>query len=286
MSRPFRVLVAGVALVLATVGLAAPASAASASASASAAPAPPPAPPLPGSMAAIGDSITRAVDVCCFYGSRPSHSWSTGYAPDDAITSHYERIRALNPAIRGHRYNYSMSGARMADAPGQARRAVARGAQYVTILMGANDLCRSDGTLTSTGSFRAQFAETLRILRTGLPNSRVFVASIPNLHQLWSVLRTRPLAQLVWQSADICPAMLDLFNSPADRNAVINRERSFNRILEEVCATWANCRFDGYLTYNYNFARGMVSRLDYLHPSLAGQATLASLTWKASWWGS
>jgi hypothetical protein len=30
----------------------------------------------------------------------------------------------------------------------------------------------------------------------------------------------------------------------------------------------------------------MVSRLDYFHPSLLGQATLAAETWRVSWWGS
>jgi hypothetical protein len=114
----------------------------------------------------------------------------------------------------------------------------------------------------------------------------VFVASIPNLHQLWSILRTNPVAQVVWQAAGICPSMLNFFNSPADRQAVIDRERELNRVLDEVCATWSNCRFDGYLTYNYDFTRPMVSRLDWFHPSLAGQATLAALTWNASWWGS
>ena len=29
------------------------------------------APQPPGSMAAIGDSITRAADVCCWYGDHP-----------------------------------------------------------------------------------------------------------------------------------------------------------------------------------------------------------------------
>jgi hypothetical protein len=62
-------------------------------------------------------------------------------------------FRALNPAIRGHRWNNAVSGARM-----------------------------------------AQFTETLDILRAGLPGTRVLVASIPNLYQLWSVLRTDPVA--------------------------------------------------------------------------------------------
>jgi lysophospholipase L1-like esterase len=284
MPRPFRVLAVGVALILATVVGATSASATAGGAPVAAAAA---APPLPDSMAAIGDSITQAVDVCCFYGNWPGHSWSTGYVPFDGIASHYEHLRALNPAIRGNRWNNAVSGAQMADAPGQARRTVAQGAEYVTILMGANDLCGWDGTLTPTATFQAQFAEALDILRTGLPNSRVFVASIPNLHQLWSILRTDPLAQAVWQAAGICPSMLNFFNSPADRQAVIDREREFNDVLRDVCATWStNCRFDDYLTYDYEFTKDMVSRLDFFHPSLRGQATLAALTWQASWWGS
>ena len=116
MPRPLRALAtlaAGVVLVLVTLAPAAPAAAAP--------------PPLPDSMAAIGDSITQAVDVCCFYGNWPGHSWATGNVPLDGIASHYERIRAENPAIRGHRWNNAVSGARMADASGQARRTVDQG---------------------------------------------------------------------------------------------------------------------------------------------------------------
>jgi lysophospholipase L1-like esterase len=299
MPRPFRGLAVVGAVVLATLGTATAAPASTRAATVAAAPASTraagdgsvaaalaPVPSLPDSMAAIGDSITRAVDVCCFYGSWPGHSWSTGRVPLDGIASHYERLRALNPGIRGRRWNNAVSGAKMADAPGQARRTVGQRAQYVTILMGANDLCGRADTLTPTASFRAQFAETLAILRAGLPASHVFVSSIPNLHQLWSVLRTDPLAQLVWQTVDICPSMLNFFNSPADRQAVIDRQRGLNNALRDVCATWSSCRFDNNLTYNYKFTRPMVSKLDYFHPSLRGQATLAALTWSASWWGS
>jgi hypothetical protein len=75
------------------------------------------APPLPASMAAIGDSITRAYDVCCSYGDHPGQSWSTGYTSYDGIASHYERIRQLNSAIAGHGYNDAVSGAKMSAAP-------------------------------------------------------------------------------------------------------------------------------------------------------------------------
>jgi hypothetical protein len=47
----------------------------------------------------------------------------------------------------------------------------------------------------------------------------------------------------------------------------------------------AGCRFDGGHTYRFRFTRAMFSRLDYFHPSLLGQATLAAETWRMSWWG-
>jgi lysophospholipase L1-like esterase len=268
MHAPVRVLLAGVAMLLATLG---PAASSSAQES----------PPLPSSIAAIGDSITQAFDVCCFYGNWPRHSWSTGY---DGVASHYERIRAQNPAVRGHRHNNAVTGSKMAAAPDQARATVGQGAQYVTILMGANDLCDADGP-TPTATFRAQFAQAIGILRQGLPGSRVFVSSIPNLYQLWSLFRADPAAQLVWQTARICPPMLQITNSEADRQLVVQRELELNHALEEVCAGWDRCRFDGGQTYGFRFTRAMVSRLDYFHPSLLGQATLAAETWQASWWG-
>jgi len=177
-----------------------------------------------------------------------------------------------------------VSGAKIDDAPGQAQATVGQGAQYVTILMGANDLCDTGG-LTPIATFRAHFQQTIDILRNGLPGSRVFVSSIPNLYQLWRLFRTDPAAQLVWQAARICPPMLRITNSEADRQRVVQREQELNEVLREVCAGWANCRFDGGQTYGFQFTRAMVSRLDYFHPSLLGQATLAAETWRVSWWG-
>ena len=49
----------------------------------------------------------------------------------------------MTGAIKGHANNDSVAGATMADAPAQAASAVSQGAQYVPILMGANDVCTS-----------------------------------------------------------------------------------------------------------------------------------------------
>src|SRR6516165_6010280 len=134
-----------------------------------AAPAPPPA--FPSSMAAIGDSISLAVDDCCSIAPHPQDSWSTGGGwPANGILSHYQRILLLQPSIAGHAFNNSVSGAKVADTNSQAQMAVAQGAQYVTILIGANDVCTGTiASMTTTAAFQAAFQTTMSTLESGLP---------------------------------------------------------------------------------------------------------------------
>jgi len=244
------------------------------------------APPLPNSIAAIGDSITQAADVCCWYGDHPGQSWSTGDAWYDGIDSQYERILAVKAGIRGHNYNDAKSGARMRDVQAQAQAAVAQQARYVTILMGANDVCTdSVATMTSVGDFTAQFSAAVSTLAAGLPsNSHVFVSSIPNVYRLWQLFHGNALAELVWSTAHICQSMLSASNTEDDRQAVVAREQAFNQVLRTVCGSYAFCRFDDNAVFDYPFSSGDVSKLDYFHPSIAGQAKLASITWARSWW--
>jgi len=243
-------------------------------------------PPLPNSIAAIGDSITRATDVCCWYGDHPAQSWSTGGGAFDGITSQYERIRALNSSIGGHNSNDAKAGAKMRDALGQAQTAVSQGAQYVTILMGGNDLCTSSpSTMTSVSEFQAEFSAAMSELAAGLPaDAHVFVSSIPNIYQLWQLFHTNALAEIVWTTAGICQSMLSPLNTEADRQAVVTREEAFNQSLASICGHYAFCRFDDNATFGFQFSSGDVSKLDYFHPSLSGQAALASLTWQHTWW--
>jgi lysophospholipase L1-like esterase len=242
----------------------------------------------PKSMAALGDSISRAADVCCWYGDHPAQSWSTGSASWDPIQSHYERLLPLKPAISGHNFNDSKSGAKASDMPNQAALAVAQRAEYVTILVGANDLCTSSAsTMTDKDSFEASIKQTLATLNKMSPKPRVFMASIPNIKQLWEVLHTNPAAQWVWSNAHICQSMLSSTNSDTERDKVAAQEDTFNGILAQVCEQeYAQiCHWDQGAVNSYKFSTSDVSVLDYFHPSLQGQANLAAITWGASYWG-
>jgi lysophospholipase L1-like esterase len=240
-------------------------------------------------MAAIGDSITQAVDDCCSLGSHPQDSWSTGDGyPANGIESHYARLLAMNPAIAGNAYNESVPGAKVADTEAQAQMAVALGAQYVTILIGANDVCTGTiASMTSTAAFQAAFQTTMSTLESGLPaGSHIFVASIPDIYQLWSVLHTNPNALLVWAGAHICQSMLSGANTEAQRQQVLAQVVADNAVLAQVCGQYANCRWDDGATFDNQFTPSDVSTLDYFHPSQTGQAVLARLTWAHSWWPS
>ena len=241
-------------------------------------------PPPPRSMAAIGDSMTQAANVCCWYGDHPANSWSTGTAWWDGVSSHYERLRILSPGITAH--SVADSGARMSDALAQAQQAVSLGVHYVTILMGANDLCTaSPEAMTPVESFRHDFRQTLEALNSGLPGrARIFVSSIPDVHRLWSIYHSDWLAQFVWDLGDICQSLLSPSRTEEQRQLVRERNIAFNTVLRQECARYERCRFDDNAVFDFQFSRSQVSRLDYFHPSLSGAAELANLTWTRTWW--
>src|SRR5206468_8223218 len=115
------------------------------------------------------DSITRAFHTGLFpYVDNPSASWSTGTS--SSVNSQYLRLLKLNGRIKGHNYNDAVSGAKMANLNAQVQTAVAQHVQYVTILMGGNDLCTSSvGSMTSVATFRTQLTTAMNTLTAGLP---------------------------------------------------------------------------------------------------------------------
>jgi lysophospholipase L1-like esterase len=239
----------------------------------------------PDSIASTGDSITRAFNSGIVpYTDAPWNSWATGKLRS---WTHYRRILAANPQILGRSYNNARSGAEMAELDGQAARTVSQGAEYVTILMGANDACASsEAAMTPVAVFRAQFERAMSTLTTGLPASRFYVISIPDIYRLWQLFHSDPRAVLVWRLTGFCKSMLarPTSTAPADearRQRVRRRVVDYNRQLSEVCALSVRCRYDGGAVFEYPFAREHVSRNDYFHPSLAGQRVLADVTWAA-----
>jgi lysophospholipase L1-like esterase len=241
----------------------------------------------PNSMAALGDSVTRAYNTGTLpFGDAPGHSWSTGTR--SSIESHYLRILDAEPAIFERNFNDAVSGAKMTDLASQVTTANQQGVAYVTILMGANDLCtRTVAGMTSVDRFHTQFEAAMAAFSAGSPRARIYVVSIPNVYRLWVILRDNPLARATWSTFDICQSLLqDPRSTDADdvarRRTVRRRTIAFNAVLDEVCALYIHCRFDDGAVFDDQFTSDHVSRRDYFHPSIDGQKRLARITWAAT----
>jgi lysophospholipase L1-like esterase len=239
---------------------------------------------FPNSMAATGDSITRAFNTCrTAFTDCPANSWATG--TEATVNSFYLRILERNAGIRGNLHNDAVSGARMSNLPEQVTNVVSQRVEYVTIEMGANDVCTSEeGTMTSVASFRSNFESAIRTMRESLPGARISVGSIPNIYNLWSVLHTNGSAASTWNLFRICQSMLRNPTSTTRedeerRLRVQRREVEFNEVLSSVCATWERCQYDRGTGYEFRFEAAEVSTNDYFHPSVRGQTTIARIEW-------
>ncbi|GGZ74209.1 SGNH/GDSL hydrolase family protein [Streptomyces echinoruber] len=236
----------------------------------------------PDSVAAVGDSITRGFDACSVLSDCPQVSWATG--TDTAVDSLAVRLLGRERAAR-RSWNHAVTGARMADLPGQIEQAVRHRPQLVTVMVGANDACRSSTrAMTPVADFRAGFETALRTLRRALPRTQVYVASVPNLKRLWEQGRASPLGRQIWRLG-ICPSMLadaEALDAAATarRDTVQKRVEAYNRVLREVCARDRRCRFDGDAVFAYRFGTAELSHWDWFHPSLTGQARLAEIAYR------
>jgi lysophospholipase L1-like esterase len=242
----------------------------------------------PTSMASLGDSITRGFNASGWFSDWPSRSWSTGTY--STVKSHYSRLLAVSPGISGRAYNDARTGAKMGELATQAAKARTQAAQYVTILMGANDACTdTEAQMTAVGTFRTQFANGMETLAAQTTPPKVLVASIPDLQRLWSVGKGSSSARSAWSAYGICQSMLanptSTQQADVDRRArVRQRVVDYNTQLQEVCAAYAFCKYDGGTVFGYPFTLSQLSGWDYFHPNTAGQAVLASETWKAGFW--
>ncbi|HCA86035.1 MAG TPA: hypothetical protein DEQ61_11370 [Streptomyces sp.] len=233
----------------------------------------------PDSLAAVGDSITRGFDACGVLADCPEVSWVTGTDPE--VESLAMRLLE-DPA--GSSWNLARSSSTMAELPAQMAEAVRHEPELVTVMTGANDACRdSVGLMTPVADFRADFSTALKRLRTALPDTQVYVASVPDLHRLWSEGRKNPLGKEIWKLG-ICQSMLsapDALGPAATdrREQVRDRVVAYNSALAEVCGRDPLCRYDGGAVFDYRFTGAQLSPWDWFHPSRNGQQRLAEIAY-------
>ncbi|MGC4792216.1 SGNH/GDSL hydrolase family protein [Micromonospora sp. DT178] len=234
-------------------------------------------------MVALGDSITRAAVADGTQNAQPQNSWSTGTST--AVNSHLRRLEAYGVDMTGG--NYAKGGERSVHLATQATNALANAnADYVTILIGGNDICYAStpsGT-TPPDAFEANVRKALDIIRAKNPNTRVLLASVPSMMSLYRIGQQNFLIRTRWNLIGICEVMLA---NPTDTSSAANARRAavearvdeYNQRLAKLAAERANVFYDNGAVHNAAFTASDLSVLDGFHPSISGQNKIAQVAW-------
>lgn len=228
-------------------------------------------------VGALGDSISAGFNAK-HLGDNRDLSWATGDSP--LIRSHLRRLEEyFQTQLVG--VNESIAGSVASNLARQTSRLLPRHPAYVTIDIGANDVCTwtPDGYEPALAQFEKDVGDTIRRIITAEPDVSITLAPIPNVYQLWDVAVAMPGCQLKWDITGFCSPLLDSSRTEADRQSFIGRWQEANDALARVAAD-----FPEHVLFDENaidtpFTWEHVSPIDCFHPSIAGQNLLAEKTW-------
>lgn len=233
-------------------------------------------------IAVMGDSLSRGYNACDHFGDCPSVSWAGGTDPRvDSIASRLE-ARTDGPVTVK---NVAKSGSTVADLAAQVPAAAAANPDLVTVLIGANDVCRgSFDAMTSTEDYAAMVGAALQDLVALAPGTTILVASVPDVTAILPVAANDPAARFLWSHGGCATALADPQSrstaAEVRRAAVADRISEYDAALAGACGALPRCVYDGGALHGYTPTLQQLSALDRFHPSVAGLREVAATEWK------
>jgi hypothetical protein len=227
-------------------------------------------------LGSLGDSITVACNAASV-GDNPALSWSTG--TDSRVNSHLKRLAILlKNDVQG--VNVAVSGSKVEDLKAQANRLANHKPDYVTIEIGANDLC------AWTSDYAAkilQFGIDLRFIVARMvdinPDVKILLASIPDIYGLWEIGSRRPDCQLRWDVLRLCGPLLSSGVTTQERVAFVERWRIVNANIQSVAEAFPKNVIFNAAVASSRISSEDISSIDCFHPSVHGQNLLADRAW-------
>ena len=228
-------------------------------------------------LGVIGDSISRGYDIKSLRTESLDLVWASGTS---LSTSHYNRLLAMSPGLKINVNNLALVGDTVTEKDSQfqarAQQMADAGADYVSILIGANDICGGDlGTQSGLNAFQRGVSVALStLLSSAHPPKIIVVSSIPHIWQLTQIpeLSSNPFCNMVWDQA--CS------NLQIGQEKFDEQWTAANRALEDAAAAAGpHVVFDNMAVANKNFTADEISGKDCFHPSEKGQGILATEVW-------
>lgn len=292
--------------------------------------------PLPSTMAAVGDSITAGAlaqfttqswyDPTDLIGlvyrlfraklkdsvepaERKDLTWFSGANRVKWVHSQYAMLSYLAERQNGAiaTYNAAVSGEDSGDALKQMDRVTKWSSQkfnqgapdYVTIFIGANDLCNDQGVnSTSTEVYRQRINKLVHQVLVGNRKSKVLLMEIPDINRLWQFAKGKKLTRLkkfqscstLWRSANLCQNIFSDI-TPQQRAQAIEQNREYNRVLRETVEQF-NSQSGRYGSDRVRLAKGFFDQayrfeelaIDCFHPNYMGQSGIGWKSFSQTWW--
>jgi hypothetical protein len=234
----------------------------------------------PSSIASLGDSSSTGYNAD---SGRPPHdelanSWTTGDNP--AVQSHYLRILANNPRIKGQAANVGKDGAPLGDLVRQVGRLASFHPDY--LIFGESftpDFCNGR---EDVAQFTAGWMTALRTASLALPNARIFVAGPWFGAQALVAAKATAESRAAYSDGSLCDPQYNAAGEPnPDRVAFVDQKlRQYNALISAACARFIHCRFDGDLSEVAPVLEDLSD--DFGHASIQGNVKAAAQTWSAT----
>ncbi len=237
--------------------------------------------PRPYVIGALGDSITAGFNNYRF-GDNRDLSWSAGLDQKGLVDSHAKRLQQiLGPNIEVH--NEAFVGATSKEMERETTRLLRYKPDYVTLLVGANDICNWTGNYAEElANYQKQVSTTVNRLVDANPNIRIVMPSIPDLLRVYEVGKAHE-CQERWDAMGLCPGLFARDRTGLERQQFGERLQQMNSILATIASSYpANIHFKPELA-NYQFPWEFLSPIDCFHPSILGHNKIAELTFDPTW---
>lgn len=237
----------------------------------------------PNSIAVLGHSGTTGAnsDPADQGGDARQNSWATGDNPE--VDSIYTRLLALNPAIKGHVWNFGVDGTSVDQLADQVAQAVAvTPIPDLFLIQEVDNDMRCDGTDPQNyAPFAQTLADNLRQLVAAAPKATILLVSSPpgTVTNYGAVVRQTPHGVQANTGTGPCDLFdLDGRAVPAHWRYQEQVIRGYQARLAAVCRTFSQCRYDDGALYRMPITADDLAP-DALHLSVSGHRKQAALEW-------
>jgi lysophospholipase L1-like esterase len=230
-------------------------------------------------MGALGDSITTAFNSYHLFSEKDG-SWSTGDEKYPDFESHKMKIEKLiEKPVKA--FNMAIPGATAESLVRQVKKLLRHAPKpdYVTILIGANDVCSWDSEFQEDlEDYKNNVIFAVKKIINANPHAKILLVPIPNMNRLYELGKYKESCRVVWDLIPLCKPLFDWNVTDNERGQFAERVKDINSKLKEISELYPSNAFYYEVLEEVNFDEKHVSEIDCFHPSAYGQKMIAEYT--------